>query len=134
MKSRTKLAILDGLGVAFNGIWICAAIICVYFLYGIVATGMFWAGLLWPMVIGLIAKSVSSNIGKSRHRLNYVDELTERGYVQADAESAWRTSVEGGTNLLLKLQQAEINQQIQRLESVIAASSGDDDSTVPEDG
>ena len=126
------LAILDGLGVAFNGLWVCAAIICVYFLYGILATGMPWAGLLWPTITGLIAKSVSSSIGKIRHRLNYVDELTERGYVQADAESAWRTSVDGGTNLLLKLQQAEINQQIQRLETDIAASTSNETSIEPE--
>jgi hypothetical protein len=125
MKTRTTLAILDWLGVAFNGIWVCAAIICVYFLYGILAASMPWAELLSPMVIGLIAKQLSSYIGETRHRLNYVDELKERGCVQAEAESAWRTSVDGGTNLLLKLQQSELSQEIEKLEIDIAASSGD---------
>jgi hypothetical protein len=125
MKTRTKLAILDWLGVAFTGLWVCAAIVCVYFLYGILAAEMPWAGLLWPMATGLIAKQLSSYIAETRHRLNYIDELKQRGYVQAGAESAWRTSVDGGTNLLLNLQQSELSQEIEKLEIDIAASSGD---------
>ena len=131
MNTRTRLAILDWLTVAFNGLWVCAALISVYFLYGILATGMPWTELLWPMTTGLIAHRLSSHIGKTRHRLKYVDKLQERGYVQAEAESAWRTAMDGGTNLLRNLQQSELNQEIERLENDIAASSVDDDSAVP---
>lgn len=133
MKTSTKLAILDWLGVAFSGLWVCAAIISVYFLYGILATGMPWTELLWPMTTGLIAHRLSSHIGKTRHRLNYVDKLQERGYVQAEAESAWRTAMDGGTNLLRNLQQSELNQQIERLENDIAASTPDETSIEPEE-
>ena len=122
---------MDWLTVAFNGLWVCAALISVYLLYGILATGMPWTELLWPVATGLIAHRLSFHIGKTRHRLNYVDELQERGFVKAEAESAWRTSADGGTNLLRNLQQSELSQEIERLENDIAASSDDDDSAVP---
>ena len=64
-----------------------------------------------------------------KQRVDYVDQLIERGYSKGKAAEAWHTADSGGLNLLLKLQQAELSKQINRLETAINTSNGDGDSS-----
>lgn len=126
MKTRYKLVILDLVGGACSCVWILAAIASIYFLYGVLATGQAWSSLLWPIASGLVAKQFSSVLRKRRRRLSYVDRLSERGVAKADAEAAWRTASEGGTNMLRNLQQAELGDEINRLEMAIGTQDSED--------
>ncbi len=60
-----------------------------------------------------------------KHRVDFVDQLMERGYAQAEAAEAWRTASNGGTNLLRNLHQAELSEQIDRLKTAINTSNGE---------
>jgi hypothetical protein len=117
---KTKLIILQFLAGVFGLVWIAAAIAAVYFLYGALANDAPWSGLIWSVAVGFVSKQIAAALNGNKQRLEYVDLLTQRGYVQADAEAAWRTASGGGVNLLRNLQQAEIGDEIARLESAIS--------------
>ncbi len=123
MKTKTKLVILELSGGLFGWIWIGASIGAIYFLYGVMANDAPWSNLLWSIAIGFVAKLIAAALDGNQRRLDYVDQLTERGYVLADAEFAWYTSANGGANLLRDLQRLELDDEIDRLESVIETSS-----------
>ncbi len=123
MKTKTKLVILELSGGLFGWIWIGASIGAIYFLYGVLANDAPWSNLLWSIAIGFIAKLIAAAFDGNQRRLDYVDQLTERGYLPADAEFAWYTASNGGANLLRDLQRLELDDEIDRLESVIETSS-----------
>jgi len=128
MRTRTKLVILDYVGGLLSWIWISAAIASVYFLYGILASGQSWSDLFWPVFVGIIARQFSLVTGRRRRRLYFVDQLLKRGLGHTDAEAAWWTASEGGSNLLRNLQQVEISEQITRLEVAINEANSDSQS------
>ncbi len=107
----------------FGWIWIGASIGAIYFLYGVMANDAPWSNLLWSIAVGFVAKQVAATLDGHRRRLDYIDQLTERGYVQADAEFAWYTATNGGANLLRDLQRLELDDEIDQLESAIGAAS-----------
>ncbi len=119
MKTRTKLIILELLGRMFDLIWIGASIVLVYFLYAALVNDAPWAYLSWPFAAAFVAKQIAAAFKDNKHRVDYVRQLMERGYAQAEAAEAWRTANSGGLNLLCNLQQAELSDQIQRLERAI---------------
>jgi hypothetical protein len=123
MTTRAKLVILKLLVGMFNLIWIGAAIALVYFLYGALANDSPWSYLSWPFAVGFFARLAAVAVKDNRQRVDYVNQLMERGYAQRDADSAWRIATTGGTNLLRNLQQAELNDEIDRLESAIDTPS-----------
>jgi phosphoglucomutase len=123
MTTRTKLVILELLARMFDLIWVGASITFVYFLYGALANDGPWAYLSWPFAVGFIAKQIAAALKDTRHWVDYVDQLTDRGYEREDAEAAWRIATGGGANLLRNLQQAEIADEIARLESAIGTAS-----------
>ena len=104
-------------------IWIGASIVLVYFLYGALANDSPWPYLGWSLAIGFIAKQIAAALKDKKQRIDYVDQLTESGYEREDAEAAWRIATGGGANLLRNLEQAEIGNEIARLESVIGTAS-----------
>lgn len=106
----------------FDLIWIGAAIALVYFLYGALANDSPWAYLSWPFAIGFSAWHIAAALKNNKQRVDYVDQLMERGYEQGEAADAWRTAKNGGLNLLCNLQQAELGDQINRLEKSINTS------------
>ena len=112
MKTRTKLIALEMLGGLFDLIWIGASLALVYFLYGALANDAPWFYLSWPFAAAFMARQIAVAFRDNKRRVDYVDQLTERGYEQADAEAAWRTATGGGTNLLRNLQQAELSDEI----------------------
>jgi len=87
--------------------WIGAAIASVYFLYVALASAAPWSNLLWSIGAGLIAYFLAAVLNKNKQRVDYVDQLVERGYTQAEARSAWEIVNSGGSNLLLSLQQSD---------------------------
>ena len=99
----------------FNLIWIGASIALVYFLYGALANDAPWAYLSWPFAAAFVARRIAVALKDKRHCVDYVDQLTARGYEQAEAEAAWRTATGGGTNLLRNLQQAELSDETYQL-------------------
>ena len=119
MKTRTKLITLELLGGMFDLIWIGASIVLVYFLYGALANDAPWPYLGWSFAVGVMAKQIAAALKDNKQRVGYVDQLMKRGYRHADAEAAERTAADGGTNLLRDLQQAELGEQIDRLEAAI---------------
>jgi hypothetical protein len=123
VKTKTKLVILELSGGLFGWIWIGASIVAIYFLYGVMANDAPWSNLLWSIVVGFVAKQIAAALNGNQRRLDYVDQLTERGYMPADAEFAWYTATNGGANLLRDLQRLELDDEIDRLESAIGTSS-----------
>lgn len=128
MKTRTKLIALEWLGGLFDLIWIGAFVVLVYFLYGALAKDTPWPYLGWLLAVVCIAKQIASVLKNKKQRVDYVDQLTDRGYERKDAEAAWRTASGGGSNLLRNLQQAELGEQIDQLETAINTSSTGGDS------
>jgi len=84
-----------------------AAIASMYFLYVALAGAAPWSNLLWSIGAGLIAKILAVVLNRNKQRVDYVDQLVERGYTQAEATEAWKITVDGGASLLLSLQQAD---------------------------
>jgi len=123
--TRTNLGILALLAGMFDLIWIGAAIALVYFLYGALANDGPWAYLSWPFAVGIFARLAAVALKNNKQRIDYVNQLTERGYAQRDADAAWRTATAGGTNLLRNLQQAELGAEIHRLEDSINTPAKD---------
>ena len=107
IKITTKLLVLELLGGIFELIWFGAAIAAVYFLYGALANDAPWSGLLWPIGVGFIAKYFATAMNRNEQRVAYIEQLMERGYTRTQATAAWHTAINGGSNLLLNLQQAE---------------------------
>lgn len=85
--------------------------------------------MFWSIGAGFIALLIAAASNNNWQRVDYVGELIERGYSKEDAVEAWRTADSGGWNLLLKLQQAELSAQINRLETAINTPNGEGDST-----
>ena len=129
MKTRTKLITLELLGGMFNLIWIGASVALVYFLYGALANDAPWPYLSWSLAVGIMAKQIAAALKDNKQRVDYVDQLMKRGYRHADAEAAERTAADGGTNLLRNLQQAELGEQIDRLEVAINIPNTEGNST-----
>jgi hypothetical protein len=129
MKMKTKLITLGLLGGMFDLIWIGASIVLVYFLYGALANDGPWFYLSWPFAVGFIARRIAVAFKDGKQRVDYVDQLIERGYEQNDAEAAWRTAFGGGLNLLRNLQQVELSDEIHRLETAISTPNVGENST-----
>jgi hypothetical protein len=119
MKTATTLNILALLGGAFWWLSIAAAIAAVYFLYEALTRDGPWIFLLLSVVAGLVANQLAASIYEAKRRLDYVEQLSERGYVEVDAEAAWRTAEIGGMNLLADLHQVGLADEIDRLESAL---------------
>jgi len=83
---------------------------------------------LWSFGAFLIAMLIVAALNGSKHRVDYVDQLIERGYSKGEAAEAWRTASSGGLNLLRNLQQAELSKEIDRLEAAINTTNGEGDS------
>jgi hypothetical protein len=128
MKTAAKLRILELLIGVFGLICAGAAIASVYFLYEVFAKVAPWFYVLWSLGAGLIAMLIVAVLNGRKHRVNYVDQLIERGYSKGKAEEAWRTADSGGLNLLRNLQQTELSEQIERIETAINTSNGEGDS------
>ena len=128
MKTSTKLILLELFGGLFGWVWIGAAIATIYFLYGALVNDAPWSNLLWSIAIGFISKSLAVAMGGNQRRLDYVEQLTTRGYLRADAATAWITASNGGQNLLLSLQQAEPSERVNPLETATNTSNGAGDS------
>ncbi len=123
MTTRTKLVILELLAHVFDLIWIGASLALVYFLYGALANDAPWAYLSWPFAAAFVAKQIAAAFKDNKQRVDYLDQLIRRGYEQEDAVAAWRTASGGGLNLLRNLQQAELSDEIYRLERAINTPS-----------
>jgi hypothetical protein len=91
----------------FGGIWIGAAIAFFYFLYGALANEAPISNLFWSIGIGFIARYLAAAFKSSKEQMDYVYQLMERGYTHVEATSAWEIAINGGSNLLLNLQQAD---------------------------
>ncbi len=65
----------------------------------------------------------------AKRRLDYVEQLMERGYARVDAEAAWRIAKNGGMDLLTNLHQVELADETDRLETAINTQNTDGDST-----
>ena len=113
MKTTTILLILELLGGLFGLICAGASIASVYFLYGTWANDAPWSYPLWSFGAGFIAMLIAAALNDRRRRVDYVDQLMERGYGQAEAMDAWRTARDGGMNLLCNLRQAELGTPIE---------------------
>ena len=120
---KTKIFVLEMCSGLFECIWIGAAIISIYWLYGAMADNAPWVNLLWSVGAGFIAKPIAVALDSARRRLDYISQLVERGYDQVAAEVAWRSADDGGTNLLRNLRQAEIGDEIFRLDSAISMAN-----------
>ena len=91
----------------FDLIWIGACIAVVYFLYAALAKDASWSYLSWSMVVVFFANHIAGALRDEKQRVDYVDQLTNRGYEREDAKAAWRIAFRGGSNLLRNLQQAD---------------------------
>ena len=129
MTAGTKLVFLGLLARIFDLIWIGASISFVYFLYGGLANDGPWAYLSWAFAVGFVARQAAVASKDNKRRIDYVDQLTARGYEQANAEAAWHTATGGGMNLLRNLQQAELGDEIYRLERAVNTPSAKGNST-----
>ena len=87
--------------------WIGAAIAFVYFLYVALASAAPWSNLLWSIGAGLIAQFLAVVLNRNKQRVDYVDQLMERGYTQVEATEAWKIAINSGANLLFNLQQID---------------------------
>jgi hypothetical protein len=77
-------------------IWIGASIAFVYFLYQALTQDTSWPYLGWLLGAGIISKQIAAALKVEKKRVNYVNQLIERGYEREDAESAWRIAISGG--------------------------------------
>ena len=102
-----KPVILQLLGGVFELIWIGAVIASIYFLYGALANDAPVYYLPGMIGVAFIAKSLAVILKSRKEQMDYVDRLVERGYTHADATSAWEIAINGGSNLLLNLQQTD---------------------------
>jgi len=59
-------------------------------------------------------------------RDEYVEQLLDRGNVRVDSEAAWRTTKNGGMNLLANLHHVELADEIDRLESELGNPNAED--------
>jgi len=66
-----------------------------------------WMNVFLAAGVGLVAKRLSVLFENSKMRLDYIDQLMERGHTQHGATEAWMTASKGGENLLLDLQRAD---------------------------
>jgi hypothetical protein len=98
---------LRSIGSLFGWIWIGAALASVYFLYGALANEAPIRNLIWSIGAGLMAKHLNVVLHRNKQRVDYVDQLLERGYTHGEAATAWEIANNDGSNLLLNLQQAE---------------------------
>jgi len=114
---KIKLLILESLAGIFGLICAGAAIASVYFLYGAFTKVAPWFYVLWSLGAGLFAMLIAAALNGSKKRIDYVDQLIERGYAQAEAGAAWRIAKNGGMDLLTNLHQVELADEIDRLES-----------------
>ena len=122
MRTRTKLAAFELIGYLFGAVWMGASVAAVYFLYGVVASSEPWLHLLWSIAIGLAAKLIADALNTNKRRIDYVNQLTERGYSLTEADAAWRTAADGGANLLRNLHYSEFGKEIDRIETVTKIS------------
>ena len=125
MKTKTKLIALELLRRMFDLIWIGASIVLIYFLYGTLAKNAPWPYLSWSIVVAFIARQIAGAFKDKKQRIDYVDQLTDRGYEREDAEAAWRIAFSGGSNLLRNLQQAEFDGEIARVDSAICTGNSE---------
>lgn len=125
---KIKLRILELLTGIFGLFCAGAAIASVYFLYGVFAKVAPWSYVLWSFGAGVIAMLIVAALNGSRQRVDYVEQLIERGCSKGQAAEAWRTADSGGTNLLRNLQQAELGEEIDRLEATINTPNEEGDS------
>ena len=107
LKTKTKLIALELLHRMFDLIWIGASIAVVYFLYAALAKDVPWPYLSWSVVVVFFSKQIAGALRDEKQRIDYVDQLTNRGYEREDAKAAWRIAFSGGSNLLRNLQQAD---------------------------
>ena len=105
--TTAKLRILELLARLFKWIWVGSAIAAVYFLYRATANEAPLYYLLWSLVAGFIAKYFAAAFNSRKEQVDYVDQLKERGYTKVEAMSAWEIANNGGSNLLLNLQQTD---------------------------
>lgn len=124
MKTSTKLLILKWLSGIFGLIGAGASIASVYFLSEVFAKVAPWSYPLLSLGAGVIAMLIVAALNGSKRRMAYMGQLMERGYTQAVAAEAWRTASNGGMNLLYHLQQTELFEQFDRLDSAIATPNG----------
>ena len=127
-ETTVKLVILELFARFFGWMWIGAAMASVYFLYEVFAKVTPWFYVVWSFGAGLVAMLIVAVLNGWKHRVDYVDQLIERGYSKGEAMEAWRTADGGGLNLLRNLQQAELSEQIDRLEKEIDTPNQDTDS------
>jgi hypothetical protein len=120
---KTKIFVLEMCSGLFECVWIGAAIISIYWLYGAMADDAPWVNLLWSVGAGFIAKPIAVALDSARRRLDYISQLVERGYDQVASEVAWRSADDGGTNLLRNLRQADVGDEIFRLDSAIGMAN-----------
>ena len=125
---KIKLRFLELLIGIFGLICAGAAIAFIYFLSVAWAKVTPWSYVLWSFGAFLIAMLIVAALNGSKQRVDYVDQLIERGYSKGEAAEAWRTADSGGLNLLRNLQQTELSEQINRLETAINTSNGEGDS------
>jgi hypothetical protein len=123
MKTRTKLIALELLGGIFDLLWIGASGAFVYFLYWALIRGELWPYLGWSVAIGVIAQQIAAALKDKKQLVDYLAQLTERGYEREEAKAAWRIASNGGMNLLRNLQQAELGEQVERLEPAIGTAT-----------
>ena len=98
------MATLAGL---FGMIWIGAAVSFFYYFYGALANEAPVRYLIWSVVAALVAKSLATTFRNSKDEIEYVDQLVGLGITRSEAASAWETKINGGSNLLLNLQQTQ---------------------------
>ena len=122
MTIKTKLLILDLLNGVFGLLWAGAAIASVFFLYDVLANDAPWPYLIWSIIGGFIAMQIAAALNYNKHRIDYVNQITERGFTPAAAAEAWLTASDGGMNLLRNLKQEELSAQIDLLETAINVS------------
>ena len=91
----------------FGGIWIGAAIAFFYFLYGALANEAPIINLFWSIGVGFIARYLAETFKRKKEQVDYVDKLMAYRYTHSEATTAWEISINGGSNLLLNLQQAD---------------------------
>ena len=106
-ETTVKLVILELFASLFGWMWIGAAMVSVYFLYGALASAAPWSILLGSIGAGLIAKYLAVVSNRNKQRVDYVDQLMARIYTQAEANEAWKIMINGGSNLLFNLQQTD---------------------------
>lgn len=104
---KTKLVILKLLDGLFKWTWIVATVACVHYLYEALANDAPISYLLMSIVVALIAKSLATTFRNYKVEKEYVDQLMRHGFSKDEAASAWEIKSNGGSNLLLHLQQAD---------------------------